>query len=169
MDSGYSTFMTRSGDQISGYRLDRAKDELQYWLGRMSDEQRFDLVVTDQVPFACFGELQQATGSVMDGALEFLGNIAGGGEAGLGPAVEWALLNEGYGEAKAYFLISGGPPITVDDTEAYWRETWLTINEANNKGAVFNVMLISPDESSGVIQFAELLVEQTGGSLVILE
>ena len=167
MDSGWSTYTSPDGQQMSGYRIHRAISELSWGIGDLGEGTSFDVLATDRCPYATFGGLKAANEENKAQAIESISGLTGGGTTGIGPAVAWALLNPAYQEVMTYAVISGGLPRCIEDTWAYWQTNQALIRAANTKGAAIHVILIAPDYVDGSIDFDEALAGETGGTLTI--
>jgi hypothetical protein len=171
MDSAWQTFTDEYGNSVSGYRMDRAKSEVIISLNQMDESNRFDVVVfQSEGVTALFEEMRQADEENTSQAVGWIGELSAKGatETGVGPAVAWALENPAYAEVMDYVLVTGGAPACTDNPGEHLEEQLRMIREANGKSAVIHVALITPNciEAN---TFAEALVEETGGTLTILE
>lgn len=169
MDSGWQTWMNEDGNQLSGYRMDRAKSEICPSIGRLREDLRFDIVSTDVDGYAYFGQLVPATNEHKASACAFVEELTGGGETGLGPAVAWALEADRYHEALNYVIATGGvPTCCIDDSRRYWQDVLDRVREANHRSARIHLLVITPDPEDHVLEFAEAITAETSGTLTVL-
>jgi hypothetical protein len=171
MDSQWQTFVDENGNTVSGYRMDRAKSEVIASIIEMDEEYRFDVVayLSGGVD-ANFRSLEQATSENKEQAVEWIRALSAKGatETGMGPAVAWAVQHPGYKEAKDYVLVTGGAPVCIEDPEAHLQAQMRMISEANSKGAIVHVALVSPS-CKEAYAFGEAVVKESGGKLIVVE
>jgi hypothetical protein len=171
MDSQWQTFVDEFGNNASGYRMDRAKSEVIGSINALDEEYRFDVVayLSDGVE-SNFKTLEQATSENKDQAVTWIRALSAKGatETGMGPAVAWALQHPGYKEVKDYVIVTGGAPVCIEDPEAHLKAQMMLISDANSKGAVVHVALVTPN-CKEAHAFGEAVVKETGGQLIIIE
>ena len=170
MDSQWQSFVDEYGNQTEGYRMHRAITEISPSIQRLPEGHWFDVVSTDHSGYAYFGELTESTSENRTAAAGHIHTLHGGGETGLAPAVTWALSENAYEDVFDYFIVTGGvPTCCVEDSSAYWEEVADRIRGANERNARIHMIIIWPDPEDPVLDFAEAITAETGGTLTVVE
>jgi len=170
MDSGWSTYIGPDGQEVEGYRMSRAIAEMTSSVDKLPPVYWFDVVSTDHPGYALFGELTESTDENKGAATGHIHTLHGGGETGLAPATEWALSAYEYHDVFDYYIVTGGvPTCCIEDSYAYWEEVADRIRGANERNARIHVIVIWPDPEDPILDFAETITAETGGTLTVLE
>ncbi len=169
MQSGYQTFINENGQQVSGYRMDRAKSEVISSVNALSSNFKFDIVAFDCAKSYCFGTTMDATeGNKISGA-GWTAGLSPTGATGTGPTCAWALGN--YGDCRTFVLVTDGGPNCMDSSgwsSGSWQQHAAMISGANGDGDVIHVILISPSYAD-MISFGQAVSSQNGpGQLTIV-
>jgi len=169
MDSGWQSYVDEDGNQVSGYRMDRAKSEVCPSILQLPETFWFDVVSTDIAGYALFGHLAEASGENKSAACSHVQGLSGGGETGLAPAAAWALSTYEYHDVFDYVIVTGGvPSCCVEDSATYWEDALNQLRGANERNARIHVVVITPDPEDHVLTFAEAITQETGGTLTVL-
>lgn len=171
MHSQYQTFINENGQQVSGYRMDRAKSEVISSINQLSSNFKFDVVSYDCSKRICFNVMTQATeGNKITGS-GWVSGLSATGATGTGPACAYALGNPGYSTCMTYVLVTDGAPNCLDSAGYGWASSSqhrTMIAGANAKGATIHVILISPDYAD-MINFGTGVAADNGpGQLTIV-
>ncbi len=172
MDSGWSSFVGVNGQQMSGYRMDRAKAEVIASITDLDEDYRIDVVASVEGGSALYAELAPADDRTREDATGWIGGLAAAGSTGTGPAVAWALQNPGYGDAMHFVVITDGAPDCLSGDEACIDplDTADWIDELNERGARIDVVLLGPDEEDDdPWVFGETVTGDSGGTLTVVD